>query len=444
MRTRLICAVLLLLESLASVASAQQVLDLARIQDQTLGNGMKVIIKSEPYWRAVALGVVIRSGAKDDPAGKAGLAHLVEHLLFEPSLPGKSLSLAVEDLGGAVNAYTSADFTLINLAVASQFAPDLMSQLAGTVFGARFVPEQVEAEKQMVLREMADRDSALQTRLSTLGFDLAFTVHPYRHPIPGTRESVTDLTLADAQQFYQDHYVPGNMALIAVGDVDPTAFFALARQHFGAVPARPRLPENLPAEPPQTEPRSGIRTMDIPNAVIQYAWQAPGIRQPAEVCAMDLIYTAMTRGETSLLSKALNAQRLALHSEAGFLTQKYPGLFTITAITPPDKQLEARQAILDLVRQFHEIPTSAEELAYLKKLLYADYAFVNQSYSDQVGTLAFYEALSTYRFATNYLAIVNAVTSEQLQEAARKYLREDNYNLTVLSPESANQGGLHA
>ena len=440
-----ICALFLpLLWLCAASASAQPVLDLARIQDQTLDNGLRVIIKSEPYWRAVALGVVIRSGAKDDPPGQAGVAHLVEHLLFEPSLPGKSLSNSVEDLGGFVNAGTTQDFTQITLAVASQFAPDLLGQLQATVFGAKFTAEQVDSEKQMVLREMSDRAAALENRLSLMGFDLAFTVHPYGHPIPGTRESLTALTLADAQKFYADHYVPANVALIGVGDLDPTAFFALSRQQFAPVPARARVAENLPVEPLQTEPRVHVENVDIANTLLQFAWHAPGISDPSAVCAMDLIHTALARGETSLLTQSLNTQRLALHSEASFLTQKYPGLLTITLITPPDQELDARRAVLTLMSHFRDTPFNAEELAYLKKLLYADYAFENQSYADQVGTLAFYEAISSYRFATNYLALINSVTPAQLQATAQKYLRDDNYNLTVLRPPSAVAGGSNA
>lgn len=415
-------------------AASENVLDLARIQDQTLSNGMKVIIKSEPYWRAVALGLVVRSGGRNDPAGKAGLAHLVEHLLFEPALPGKSLSLAVEDLGGYVNAATSADSTQITLAVASQFAPELMRQLAATAFGAQFTAEQVEAEKQIILHEMDNRYTSLGARLVAMGFDLAFTQHPYRNPVIGTRESVNSLTWEDAKQFYATHFVPANVALIAVGDLDPTAFFALARQQFGALPNTPAPRESLPVEPPQTEPRIRLTDSDIANTVIQYAWHAPGIDDPTSVCALDLIYTALERGETSLLTQALENQHLALRSEASFLTQKYPGLFTITVITPKDQELPARKAILELVGRFRDTRSTDEELQYLKKLLYADYAFDNQSYADQVGTLAFYEAITSYRFACSYLPLARAVTAAQLQETARKFLREDNYALNVIRP----------
>jgi zinc protease len=442
MKIRLVLtAVLALLVVSLTAAGAQNVLDLARIQDQTLDNGMHIILKSEPYWRAVALGLVIRSGAKNDPVDQSGVAHLVEHLLFEPTGSGTSLSLSTEDLGGYVNAETSADFTEITLGVASQFAPDLMQQLAATVFGAKFTSDQVEAEKTIISQEMDDRFASLDTRLESMGFDLAFTQHPYRLPIPGTKESLTKLTAADAQKFYLDHYVPANVALVAVGDLDPTAFFALARQQFGPIPARAAAPENLPVEPPQTEPRTRIVESDIANTVIQYAWRAPGISDPSAVCAMDLIYTAMDRGETSLLTKALDNQHLALHSEANFLTQKYPGLFTITLVTPPDQELPARQALLALVASFRDQQSTDEELTYLKKLLYADYAFENQSYADQVGTLSFYEAISNYRFACNYLLIARAVTAAQLQQVAQKYLAEDKYNLTIIHPPSASTGG---
>lgn len=441
--SRLVLTLLLLLSFLPADAAENPagVLDLSHIQDQTLDNGLRVIIKSEPYWKAVALGAVLRTGAKDDPPGKSGLAHLVEHMLFEPSLPAKSLSLEVENLGGFLNAATSADFTQLTLAVASQFAPDLMPHLAAAIFGAKFTEEQVEAEKAIILREIQDADAQVLPRLGNMIWDLAFTTHPYRFPVAGTAESVAGLTADDVRKFYREHYVAGNVALIAVGDLDPTSFFALARQHFGGYPKQNRPAENLPVEPEQTEPRTRIVNVGVPNTVLRYAWHAPGIADKPGVCAMDLLYTALDRGETSLLNKALDQQGLALDSSCSFLTQKHPGLFMITLVTPPDKELAARKALLSVVATLRDKQFSAEELRYLKKLLYADYAFSNQSYPDQVGSLAFYEAIDGYRFATGYLAYANAVTAEQIQAAARRYLRDDNYNLVILRPLRNAPGG---
>ncbi len=422
---------------LAGPLWASSVLDLSHIQDQTLDNGLRVIIKSEPYWRAVAIGVVIRSGSKDETDENSGVAHLIEHLLFEPSMPGKSLSLEVEDLGGYVHATTTADFTQITVAAASQFVPDLMPHLAETVFEAEFTTAQVEGEKQIILQEMQERYATVAARLDRMIWDLAFTKHPYRRPIPGTPPSLAQLSREQVQEFYEQHYVPSNAAVIVVGDLDPTSFFALARQHFGKYPAQARAPEQLPVEPPQEEIRSRIRTAEVPNTIIQYAWHAPGIADPDDVCAMDLIYTSLERGEISLLTQVLEAKELVLTSQVSFLTQKYPGLLIITAITTPEKELEARQGILDIIAYLREEQFSSEVLRYLKKLLYADYAFANQSYPDQVESLSFYEAIDSYRFACNYIRRVNDLTAEQIQQTARRYLGEDNYSLVIIRPQAA-------
>ena len=446
MRPICILACLSVLGSLAAAAALgaenpAAVLDISHIQDQTLSNGLHVIIKSEPYWKAVSLGLVLRSGAKDDPPGQSGLAHLCEHLLFEPNLPGMSLALEVENLGGFVNAETTADFTQVNLAVASQFAPDLMPHLASAVFGAKFTDEQVAAEKLIVQREIQDRQAQVLTGVDHLLWDLSFTQHPYRFPLTGTVGGVAALTADQAREFYQQHYVAGNMALIAVGDLAPTSFFALARQHFGGYPKQDRPAENLPAEPEQTAARTKLVEAGIGNTLIRYAWHAPGVSDKAGVCAMDLLYTALARGETSLLNKALEQPGLALDASCEFLTEKYPGLFVITVITTPEKELQARQALREVMVGLRDKQFSDEELKYLKKLLYADYAFSNQSYSDQVGSLCFYEAVDSYKFATSYLSAVNAVTAEQLQAAAGKVLRENNYNLVIIRPQGAQPEG---
>jgi len=384
----------------------------------------------------VAVGVVIKAGSGYETEEDAGVAHMVEHLLFEDSGDETALGPWIEDMGGYVNASTRRDFTQVTVAVASEFLPDIMPRLAQGVFAAQFTEEQVARQRQIIAREMADQYATAERVLEKLIWQLAYTVHPYKHPVPGTRETVAGLTSQEAHAFYQNFYVPSNAALIAVGDVQTEKFIELAASGFGQYSRGTAVIREPPTEPPQTEIRTDAQVMGKHATIVQFAWHAPGIASKAEVCAMDLAYTILGEGPHGWLDKHLcQENQLAVACGVQFLTQREPGLFIITVLTDSDSELAARQAVLEDIEKLRAEPVPEQTLQQAKHRLYTEYAFTNEAYTDQVDTLAFYEAIDSYHFATEYIERVNQVTAADLQAVVNKYLGPDNYNLVIVRPE---------
>ena len=123
-----------------------------------------------------------------------------------------------------------------------------------------------------------------------------------------------------------------------------------------------------------------------------------------------------------------------------YLTQRWPGLVTITAATHPAHELDLRSAILDRISYLRTNLVSEKVVAEAKQAIYADYAFSNEAYTDQVDSLAFYEAIDTYEFAVNYIDLINQITPQQIQQTAQKYLALDGYSLVVIRPERTGEG----
>ena len=438
--------ILLLVLLFYGQAVAAPILDPTHIQEATLDNGLRVIVKQEPYWPVVAIGLVIKAGSVDETDENAGVAHMIEHLLFEDAEDGSALGPWIEDMGGYVNASTWRDFTQVTVAVASEFLPEVLPRLAQSVFAAQFTEEQVARQRQIIAREMADRYALVDTLLDKLIWDLAFTVHRYKYPVPGTADSVAGLTSDMVNEFHRIHYQPSNAALLAVGDVAADEFTQLAESSFGeyqslavaaGYPPRPRSP----VEPPQTGVRPKVELMGTQATFVQLAWHAPGVATKPEVCAMDLAYTILGAGRRGWLEKHVcREKQLAITCAVQFLTQRDPGLFIITAVTAPDKELAARQASLEEVEQLRAAPVSDQTLQEAKRLLYADYAFTNEAYTDQVDTLVFYEAIDSYRFATEYIELVNQVTAADLQAVVSKYLGPDNCSRLIIRPKESAEG----
>ncbi len=417
-----------------------------QVSQRTLANGLSVVVKEERQWPVVSVGVFIRAGSLHEAPGQEGAAHLVEHLLFEATGDGGvKLAPEIEAIGGRVAATTMRDFVQLNVTVASRYLEDVLPLIVRAVFEAKLDEQVLQREIEVIKREMADRQERADLYLLDMLWRLAFREHPYGRPIGGRPEDVGRLSLQVLESFRSTHYVPGNMSIVAVGDVDGQWLMArlneLTRQYEGGT----REWTAPPVETAPATPRVLTAQVERDVSLLGVAWHAPSIAEKGDVCAMDLIYTLLGASASGRLRRALvDEKRVALSVDTQFLTQKEPGLFIVTALVPKGREQEAQAFLLDEVRKLTESSPSDAELDQAKRLLYADYAFTNESYDEQVGSMGFYESIDTYRFALDYVSAVMAITPDQVRETARKYLRPDAYSLVVLQaaggPGEADQG----
>jgi len=440
-RRQLILVVALLLSVGATVAAAP-ILNPDNISATTLDNGLRVIVKSERQWPVVAIGLVIRAGSGYESADNSGVAHMVEHLLFEERSNEEGLGPWIENMGGYINGMATRDFTQVTVAASSQYTDQIIPKLAQSVFAAKLTAEAVAHQRSIISRELADRLTTTSALAELFTWKIAFTEHPYGHPVPGEPDQVKSLGIEAVQSFYNAFYHPNNAALVAVGDVRPDDFFALAKQAFGAYPSG-QLPDPPAPEPPQTEVRSHIEYLEDSSTLLEWAWHGPGIAAKREVCAMDLIYV-MLSNELESMTRDAGEDNLLEAVAVNYLTQRWPGLFTITAVTQPAHELDLRSAILEMIDQLRTTPVSDEVIAEAKQAIYADYAFSNEAYIDQVDSLAFYEAIDSYQFAVDYIDLINQITPQQVQQTAQKYLGIDNYSLVIIRPKRTAEGAEEA
>ena len=439
MRSRTLFTFALLVCLCASIAAAP-ILNPDRISATTLDNGLRVVVKSERQWPVVAVGLVIRAGSGYEGEDNSGVAHMVEHLLFEERKSQEGLGPWVENMGGYINGMATRDFIQVTVAASSQYMDEIIPKLAQSVFEAEFTAEAVAHQRSIISRELADHLTTTSALSELFAWQLAFTEHPYRRPVPGEPDQINSLGLEAVRTFYNNFYHPNNAALIVVGDVQPDSFFKLTKQAFGDYPSG-QLPDPPAPEPPQAEVRTRIEYLEHSLTLLEFAWHAPGIANKREVCAMDLIYV-MLSNELESMTRRFEQDSLlqAAAAAVSYLTQRWPGLLTITAVTHPAHELDLRSAILDKINYLCTNLVSEKVVAEAKQAIYADYAFSNEAYTDQVDSLAFYEAIDTYEFAVDYIDLINQITPEQIQQAAQKYLDPGGYSLVVIRPEHADEG----
>lgn len=240
-----------------------------------VASGMRVLLEVDHSEPIIGLVSVVDCGATKDPAGKEGLAHLIEHLTFRAKPGGKRTvsELLEASAAGGWNAYTDHDLTTFVERAPREALPAVLR-----LEGARldrplaYVEQTVfETERAVVRNELLQRDEqglvtaaevALRGALYPVG-------HPYARPVLGSQASLGSLTLADAQTFVQDCYQPRNFTLLISGDFDPTSVVGLLREIW---PARLLArPASGPVRPPQRLDPVGLKPPDpVPDSSIRW------------------------------------------------------------------------------------------------------------------------------------------------------------------------------
>jgi zinc protease len=434
MRKVMLLAVLALAPMLAIAAPELPILDPARVTEKTLPDGLKLIVKEERQWPVVALGAYIRAGSRQELASEVGAAHLVEHLLFEATGDdSQKLAPFIESMGGRIGATTMRDFVHVDLIISSKYLERVLPVFVKAIFQAGFTEQQMLREQAVVKREISDRRERADLYLDEMIWSLAYDKHPYGHPIGGTVADVDKLTYDLTNQFYRRFYVPNNASILAVGDVDPGWLEGRLKELTVSIPSKEIAWHEPALDPPLTETRVKAESVNREISLLAFGWRAADMKDKPAVCTLDLVYTILGQeGAGRLNSRLVDDQKVLLTSDVSFLTQKQPGLFLVTALVQPGREEEAQAAIVKEVTQLAAEPVTDEELARAKRLLYAEYAFTNESYDDQVGSMGFYASLDSYRFALEYIDQVMKITPAQLQDVARRLLRADNYSLAIL------------
>jgi zinc protease len=281
-------------------------------KERVLDNGLRVVAVEIDRAPVVTHMVWYRVGAMDEPPGKSGIAHFLEHLMFkgtETRGPGE-FSERVARHGGRDNAFTAQDYTGYFQSVASDRLDMVMEMEADRMVNLKIAEDHFEPEKLVVLEERAQRtDSDPSSILWEQSAAAFYRNHPYAIPIIGWRHEIEALTIRDALDFYEDWYAPNNAIVVVSGDVSAEEVFALAEKHYGPIPAR-----DLPARPTLIEPPLTVAAR-VTLADPRVRQPSLVIRKPApswgtsddknELYALDVLMEILGGGNTGLLSRAL-------------------------------------------------------------------------------------------------------------------------------------------
>lgn len=299
-------------------------------QSFTLGNGMRVVVVPNHRMPVVTHMVWYTVGSADEPPGKSGVAHLLEHLMFKgtEAYPSGAFSHHVARVGGSENAFTSLDYTGYFQTVAVEHLRRMMVMEADRMRNLVLDEKEVETERLVVLeerRQRTDNDPASILREHVNG--ALFLNHPYRRPIIGWEHEIAALGVNDLKAFYERWYTPANAILVVAGDITAERLKPMAEETYGKIPAAPPMARTRPSEPPQAASRRvTLKDARVRQPSISRIYLAPsrhvavaGGAGPEHRHALEVLGSVIGGGATSQLYRSLVVERkIAVSAGAGY------------------------------------------------------------------------------------------------------------------------------
>jgi zinc protease len=429
---------------LLAVGSAQ-----AAVTDVTLDNGLRVIVQEDHRAPVMVSQVWYRAGSMDEFNGTTGVAHALEHMMFRgtKTVPSGEFSKRIAAAGGRENAFTSLDHTAYfeqmqkdRLGLAMQLESDRMANLV-------IKDDLFAKEIQVVMEERRMRtDDQAQSVVYERLMAEAYQTSPYRRPIIGWMNDLQNMTAQDVRDWYARWYAPNNATLVVAGDVKADEVIAMAKQYFGPLPARA-----LPVRKPQLEPpQIGIKRIVVKApAKVPYvlmAWHAPVLRdweKDTAPYALQILAGVLSGNDSARLQTSLvKTRQIALNASAGYdAVARGPGMFMIDATPASGKKLaDLEKAIHHELDRIKRKGISEAELARVKAQIIAADVYQRDS--------LFYQAMQLGEYVTAGLPPealahrvdkLRAVTAEEVQAAAQKWLQDDHLSVAELDPQPMKQ-----
>ncbi|MDJ0844648.1 M16 family metallopeptidase [Crocosphaera sp.] len=464
-----------------------------RVTEFTLDNGMKFIIKENHDAPVVSFVTYADVGGTDEPDGKTGVAHFLEHLAFKGTtkigtknyqeekevlsrldqafmelktakttgneekvkqltatfqkvqeeaasyVEQNAFGRIVESSGGVnINAQTSPDATRYFYSFPSNKLELWMSleseRFLDPVFREYYKEQNIILEERRLRTENNPIGTMVEAFLGT-----AFTEHPYKRPTIGYNEDIRNLTRQDIRDFFNTYYGPNNLTISIVGDVDPEKVKQLAQVYFGRYAEKPEPPTMTKIEPKQEE------TREVNLKLASQPWYLEGYHVPAlshpDSAIYQVISTLLSSGRTSRLYKSLvEEKQVALVAQGfnGFPSDKYPNLMLFYAQTAPRASLETVAKALSLeIEKLKTQPVSEQELQRVKNQLRAGLLRSLDSNLGMAKALVEYEVKTgSWRNLFGQVQAIEAVTSADIQRAAKATFVPENLTIGRILPKS--------
>ena len=431
---------------------------------KALPNGVRGIVRTAAGSGLICVQVWVKAGARYESDNNNGVSRLLAEVGLNGSknyprraeaggtLRGGARE-SLETIGGDVKTFTSRDATFYSVTIASPYLPQALRAFSDAVLRPDLSNESIAEARLDVATEQRRRENDALDASLDIAYRLAFEKHPYRKPAGGTSHSIEAVTAPLARLFHKSHFVGPNISVVVVGDTERDVANKLIAQFFADASAQPAPAEKTSVVPEIAPPpfKSLARRFSTRNKIVTLGFRSPGIANPTDVVATDILLSHWKEGEAAHLRAVLlgatsdedsekskdNAKNEApaLGFDVDYLTQNDPGLLTITLVVNSEAPSgDAVGLVMDEIEKVQREGLSDEDLARAKQALTRQYIAQSDTVSGQAGALGFYDMIGDYKFAVEYLDRIGSITSDDMKRVTQKYLSRTAYVQVVAEP----------
>ena len=342
-----------ILASLFAIAAAPLCAQKVAYEKYTLPNGMKVILHEDHSLPVVVINTWFDVGAKDEPPGRSGFAHLFEHLMFMGTerVPGNQFDVLMEQGGGSNNASTTEDRTNYYSEGPAKLLPTLLWLDADRLedLGRTMTKEKLDLQRDVVRNEIRQNvENTPYGRSRERIYRLMFPAgHPYHEAVYGTHQDLEAATADNVKDFFATFYVPNNASLVIAGDFDPAQIKPMVAQLFGTLPRGGDVTRRTPAPARLDRVVRATELDKVQLPLIKMCWHSPVAYAPGDA-ELELLASVLTSGKSSRLYKRLVFdERLAVDVSASQDSLRLGSMFTIDVTAAPGADLDRIERLVD-------------------------------------------------------------------------------------------------
>lgn len=405
-------------------------------QKTVLDNGLRLVTSTMPHTRSVSVSLFIGTGSRYETDEQAGISHFIEHMFFKgtPKRPtAREICSVIEGVGGIFNGGTDKELTMYWCKVAAPHLSFALDVLVDMLLNSKFDPVEMEKERQVIIEEINMGKDHPAHRVAMLIDELLWAGHPLGRDVAGSRESVTAISRDMTIDYQARHYLPADTVVAIAGDVQHEVMVTVIDQILGGWTGRQPRPSYVPYKG-QVSRRVQIETRETEQ--VQSCLALPGLSlfHPKRF-TLDLLNVILGEGMSSRLFTEIR-DRLGLAYSISSYTEHLldSGSFIISAGTETKNLRVAITAILEELAKLKERVPEAE-LTKAKEMSKGRLLLRMEDSRSVVGWIGGQEILTKQILSIDdVVAIINAITAEELQNLAKELLVGNQLRLAVVGP----------
>jgi predicted Zn-dependent peptidase len=415
---------------------AREMPDEPELFSQTLPNGLLVLVRERPATEVAAISVGVRGGSRDEEPETVGAAHFMEHMYFQgtPTRPtAQDIDREITSRGGWLNAWTGWESINFQAVVPNEEFDRALAVVSDLLVNALFEEDRIGKERRVVLEELNRRLNSPSGHVQDVFAQTIFAGHPAENLPIGNRDTLARSTREVLVKFRDTYFVSNNMVVAVVGNVRHDDVFAKVGAAFADMRTGPR-PRFHPASPPSAQARL-VQT----NAPGQQARLAMGVPAPGsdddDRYPLDVLVAVLGEAGRRLHNEVVEERGLASDIGIAFFELTDVGVWEVWATARPDNVQPVMDVVKGQVGQFRSVPLGAADLAEAKAYIRGSARLGLEASISQAQRLADGVALGRYESVDHYIDRIQAVTAEEVEAVANKYLDPDRMTVVVLNPQ---------